>query len=56
MKIKANYHTHTFLCNHAEGHVEDYVKQAVAYGFEEIGMCDHGFFLFDFTFLFLYFR
>lgn len=43
MKIKTNYHTHTFLCNHAEGHVEDYVKQAIAYGFEELGMADHGF-------------
>ncbi len=43
MSMKANYHTHTFLCNHAEGHVEDYVKQAVEYGFEEIGMSDHGF-------------
>ena len=27
-KIKANYHTHIFLCKHAIGDVEDYVKKA----------------------------
>lgn len=43
MKILANYHTHTLLCNHAEGHVEDYVKKAISVDFSELGMSDHGF-------------
>lgn len=54
--IKTNYHTHTFLCNHAEGHVEDYVKQAIAYGFEELGMADHGFIPIDPKLIPSYFR
>ena len=37
----SNYHTHTYLCNHAVGSVEDYVKQAIEYGFKNIGMSDH---------------
>ena len=41
MKILANYHTHMYLCRHAEGHVEDYVKKAVESGYEEIGISDH---------------
>ncbi len=39
--MKANYHTHTYLCNHANGNVEDYVKEAIKHGFEELGMSDH---------------
>ena len=41
MKIIANYHTHMYLCRHAEGHVEDYVKRASDLGYEEIGISDH---------------
>lgn len=39
--IKNNYHTHAYYCNHAKGTVEDYVKAAYDFGFEEIGMTDH---------------
>ncbi|UKI50590.1 MAG: PHP domain-containing protein [Clostridium sp.] len=37
----ANYHTHTKLCNHAEGMPSDYVEEAIRLGFKEIGMSDH---------------
>ena len=36
-----NYHTHCELCRHAEGTVEDYVKQAITEGFDVLGMSDH---------------
>jgi len=39
--MKANYHTHTYRCNHAQGKDEDYVKAAIEAGFEEIGFTDH---------------
>ena len=39
--LKNNYHTHVLYCNHAEGHVIDYVKKAVELNFNEIGMTDH---------------
>ena len=39
--IKSNYHTHMYLCRHAEGTVEDYVKEAIRLGFKEIGISDH---------------
>jgi histidinol-phosphatase (PHP family) len=42
MKLTANYHTHTALCGHALGMTADYLKEAVAYGYAEIGMSDHG--------------
>lgn len=41
MKPIANYHTHMYLCRHAEGNVEDYVKRAIECGYEEIGISDH---------------
>lgn len=41
-KIKANYHTHTFLCKHAIGDVEDYVKRAIELGYHTIAITDHG--------------
>ena len=40
--MKTNYHTHCELCRHAFGKVKDYVKAAVANGYEVIGMSDHG--------------
>ena len=40
--IKANYHTHTFLCKHALGDVEDYVKKAISLGYHTIAITDHG--------------
>jgi histidinol-phosphatase (PHP family) len=36
-----NYHTHTFLCRHAEGSVTDYAMAAVEAGLTELGMSDH---------------
>ena len=40
--MKTNYHTHHYLCGHAEGNVEDYVLEAIKHGFSEIGISDHG--------------
>lgn len=40
--IKSNYHTHTFLCKHAIGDVEDYVKRAIDLGYHTIAITDHG--------------
>ncbi len=40
--MKNNYHTHTYLCNHATGTVDDYVKKAIELGFDTIGISDHG--------------
>ena len=39
--LKNNYHTHMKYCNHADGMVIDYVKEAVMLGFLELGMSDH---------------
>lgn len=39
--LKANYHTHTYLCGHAVGTVDDYVNKAIELGFKEIGISDH---------------
>jgi histidinol-phosphatase (PHP family) len=39
--MKTNYHTHHYLCNHAEGNTSEYVKEAIKLGFTEIGMSDH---------------
>jgi histidinol-phosphatase (PHP family) len=44
--VKSNYHTHTYLCNHADGNVEDYVKKAIELGFSTLGMSDHAPFIF----------
>lgn len=41
MKLKANYHTHHKLCNHASGNCEDYVVKAISLGMKEIGLTDH---------------
>ncbi|MBU1145264.1 MAG: histidinol-phosphatase HisJ family protein [Firmicutes bacterium] len=42
MKLEANYHTHTALCGHAVKMSEDYIKEAIRQGFQEIGFSDHG--------------
>ena len=39
--MKANFHTHNYRCGHAEGDVEDYVKEAIKQGYSEIGISDH---------------
>ena len=39
--IKFDLHTHNQLCGHATGTIEDYVKQAIEYGLNYIGISDH---------------
>lgn len=39
--MKANYHTHTARCGHADGTDEQYVQAALAQGFDELGFSDH---------------
>lgn len=36
-----DYHTHTVLCKHATGRVEDYVLRAIELGLDEIGCSEH---------------
>ncbi len=38
----ANYHTHTWRCNHARGDERSYVEQAIAAGIRVLGFSDHG--------------
>lgn len=42
----ANYHTHTWRCNHAEGKEEDYVRNAIARGLKTLGFSDHSPYIF----------
>ncbi|OGV34233.1 MAG: hypothetical protein A2020_04415 [Lentisphaerae bacterium GWF2_45_14] len=37
----ADYHTHTYLCKHASGEPEEYLRQAERAGLAEIGVSDH---------------
>ena len=37
----ANYHTHTWRCNHATDREENYVKAAIEQGFSILGFSDH---------------
>ena len=37
----ANYHTHTWRCNHASGTEEEYVRAAIDRGLEVLGFSDH---------------
>lgn len=39
--MKANYHTHMYLCRHAIGTVSDYAESAIANGLSILGMSDH---------------
>ncbi len=39
--IWGNLHTHTPLCNHATGEMEEYVKKAIELGFKVLGFSDH---------------
>lgn len=39
--MKANYHTHTWRCGHADGTEEAYVQAALEEGMEELGFSDH---------------
>lgn len=40
--IVSNYHTHTYLCKHAEGTPVDYVKLAKNNNYHTIAITDHG--------------
>ena len=37
----SNFHTHTYLCKHAEGKPIDYVKEAIKAGCSALGFSDH---------------
>ncbi len=39
--MKKNYHTHTYLCRHATGTVDEYVQQAIKRGLVALGFSDH---------------
>lgn len=41
MKIQTNYHTHTYLCKHATGTIDDYINRAIELGYTDIGISDH---------------
>ena len=41
MHMKANYHTHTWRCNHAGGNERQYVENALKAGLEILGFADH---------------
>lgn len=41
MKLPADYHTHNYLCRHAEGRLVEYAATAVQRGVAEIGFSDH---------------
>jgi histidinol-phosphatase (PHP family) len=36
-----DYHTHHVRCGHASGELEEYVRQAIKIGLDEIGLSDH---------------
>lgn len=37
----ANYHTHTFRCNHARGSEREYIETAISRGLSVLGFSDH---------------
>ncbi len=39
--MKANYHTHTTRCQHAQGTDEQYILSAIKAGFDILGFADH---------------
>ena len=47
MEFRANYHTHTVRCNHAEGTEREYIEQALARKLETLGFSDHSPQVFD---------
>lgn len=38
---KANYHTHTTRCKHAEGDEREYIEKAIEAGYQVLGFSDH---------------
>ena len=47
MIMKANYHTHTARCMHAEGTEREYIEQALARRVQTLGLSDHAPQVFD---------
>ena len=41
VKVKHNYHTHTYRCNHANGSDEEYVLAAIKNNYKTLGFSDH---------------
>ena len=41
VRVRSNYHTHVYLCEHAVGDACDYVREAVRNGLDTIGISDH---------------
>jgi histidinol-phosphatase (PHP family) len=39
--MSEDWHTHNKLCRHAEGNIEDYIKEAITKGLDTIGISDH---------------
>lgn len=39
--MRIDYHTHHVRCGHAEGQLEEYVKQGIAIGLTQLGLSDH---------------
>ncbi|MFQ5454694.1 MAG: histidinol-phosphatase HisJ [Nitrospirota bacterium] len=39
--LLVDYHIHTYLCKHADGTIEEYIKRAGEIGLSEIGFSDH---------------
>jgi histidinol-phosphatase (PHP family) len=37
----ADFHTHNYLCKHADGTLEEYVQHAISAGLDTIGLSDH---------------
>jgi histidinol-phosphatase (PHP family) len=40
-KYRVDLHNHTYLCNHAEGEIEDYIKKAIELGIDVYGFSEH---------------
>lgn len=41
MKMRSNFHTHTFRCGHAEGTEREYIEAAIKAGIKTLGFSDH---------------
>ncbi len=41
MFLPGDYHTHSFLCNHADGQLIEYIQTAISLGLPEIGLSGH---------------
>ncbi|MBQ3181659.1 MAG: histidinol-phosphatase [Clostridia bacterium] len=40
-KLKYNYHTHTYRCNHATGTEREYIERAISIGIKKLGFSEH---------------